>query len=420
MGRISVWFLVFGFWISIQNGVYAVDNFFDNRLPFQIISLKKDIKYTSEKSDLLLCSNWNVSNQDIIKVIQNSNQINSHIVHYEFDNLPCVYVGKITQNYVEYKVEVNAGSWFSVSNKDTTLFFGSYLDENKKYFLSYVWKEPLVDDYLLHKNWYSCDENVFNSEKINQLKFSSSKHYCKDSSYNYWVFEKNNNMYFTHASDHLFYSDGVFTPSEWGLNNDTLVVGKNIFKIITISTTELIIQKIDVIYIPYFFSKSSSKTTIEILKRDYNLRLLNIGDFISKKLIENDSIVYNKCKDKFGVDVFEKATVSADSLDNIGEGYKSASFNIKQLKKDVQDIFSTIPLDSLRANLYCVVLDINSKGEIVSFTPKKIINFSEVYDAYFENLVSKLIPKIVVAHSASFKGVPENSKETIVISYFFH
>ena len=66
----------------------------------------------SSQEDYSSIKNWTLSNEDIINIIQKSEKINDHILHYSYGNLPCEIKGKISiagkiKNFV-----INAGGYY--------------------------------------------------------------------------------------------------------------------------------------------------------------------------------------------------------------------------------------------------------------------------------------------------------------------
>jgi hypothetical protein len=56
---------------------------------------------------------------------------------------------EFTENYSrfkEFEYSINSGAWFTVSSPDTTLMFGSFKEENNKYFLDSAWTEEEMEE----------------------------------------------------------------------------------------------------------------------------------------------------------------------------------------------------------------------------------------------------------------------------------
>ncbi|RLD43484.1 MAG: hypothetical protein DRI86_09920 [Bacteroidetes bacterium] len=81
------------------------------------------------------CNGWNLNNQQITNIINNSVFIESKIWEEEFDIMPCVLDIRVKQASVLYHIQMNAGGWFSVNSSDSTIYYGNYVIENKGLFL---------------------------------------------------------------------------------------------------------------------------------------------------------------------------------------------------------------------------------------------------------------------------------------------
>lgn len=108
---------------------------FDNRQPFEIISAKKTFnKYTTDTA-VSRCSGWNVSNSAIEKIIKNAEPIDGTTWDFSFLVLACTQSVTIVQKEQPFNIELNAGSFFTVNNGDSTVLYGDYKKSDRKYFL---------------------------------------------------------------------------------------------------------------------------------------------------------------------------------------------------------------------------------------------------------------------------------------------
>lgn len=108
---------------------------FDNRQPFEIISAKKTFnKYTTDTA-VSRCSGWNVSNSAIEKIIKNAEPIDGTTWDFSFLVLACTQSVTIVQKGQPFNIELNAGSFFTVNNGDSTVLYGDYKKSDRKYFL---------------------------------------------------------------------------------------------------------------------------------------------------------------------------------------------------------------------------------------------------------------------------------------------
>ncbi|NQY31299.1 MAG: hypothetical protein HRT69_17765 [Flavobacteriaceae bacterium] len=109
---------------------------FDSNESFKITKINKDNNYPSSSSNIKICKDWKLSKKDIREIIKSSKSINGPEWHHLFDHLPCNYYAILNQNETDFNLSINGGSWFTISSQDTTVRYGSFNDENNKYFLS--------------------------------------------------------------------------------------------------------------------------------------------------------------------------------------------------------------------------------------------------------------------------------------------
>ena len=122
----------------VDSSIYTVTpNHFKVKNEFRIIQLEKT-RMEVPKPDSLsnLCSHWSLTPLQFTKVIHESEVVNPQIWHYQFDFLPCAMKATIEQNNQVFYIELNAGSWFTVSVNDSSIYYGSYKTVNEGLFLS--------------------------------------------------------------------------------------------------------------------------------------------------------------------------------------------------------------------------------------------------------------------------------------------
>jgi hypothetical protein len=112
-------------------------NLFDNTEPFKIISFSNAINKNTTDKDTTKCNDWILSNSEIEKIIKNSEPIGGTTWDLSFSVLSCIKTVKIIQAKQLFVVEINAASFFSISNGDTTLLFGDYNKSDRNYFLEH-------------------------------------------------------------------------------------------------------------------------------------------------------------------------------------------------------------------------------------------------------------------------------------------
>ncbi len=110
---------------------------FNQQEDFTIVSIsrnKMDIPGTDSLSNL--CEHWTLTPLQIKKVVNEAEKIDYRSWHYQFDVLPCALNARIKQNNKVFRLEINAGSWFTVSAGDSSIYYGNYNIENSGLFLS--------------------------------------------------------------------------------------------------------------------------------------------------------------------------------------------------------------------------------------------------------------------------------------------
>ncbi|MFN3195686.1 MAG: hypothetical protein ACE364_07060 [Chlorobiota bacterium] len=118
---------------------------FDSNKDFEVLELVKSNDYPSSDNDTSACINWTLDKIEIEKIIQESRPINGSEWHHLFGHYPCVIQGVILQGSTEYKYSINSGAWFTIDSPDTTLVFGSFNEENNKFFLDSAWSIEEMD-----------------------------------------------------------------------------------------------------------------------------------------------------------------------------------------------------------------------------------------------------------------------------------
>jgi len=118
---------------------------FDLKKGFEILKLEKSNDYPSSDKDTTACINWTLDKLDIKKIIQESKPISGPEWHNLFGHYPCRIHGKLRQDSTEFDYSINSGAWFTVSSTDTTLMFGSFKEDNNKYFLDSAWTEEEME-----------------------------------------------------------------------------------------------------------------------------------------------------------------------------------------------------------------------------------------------------------------------------------
>jgi len=110
---------------------------FYNYLPFKVVSFANTLNKHTTDTDTLKCSNWTLAKQDIEKIIKNSEPINGTTWDLGFSVSACTKTVSVVQARQQFKIEINAASFFWVSNGDTSILFGDYKRSDRKYFLDH-------------------------------------------------------------------------------------------------------------------------------------------------------------------------------------------------------------------------------------------------------------------------------------------
>jgi len=81
------------------------------------------------------CKEWNLSPSSIVTILRNGQVINTHDFSYLYYVLPCEVKGEVEIDSSLYTYKINAGSFFVLSNADTTYYFGCNNEKCRKFFL---------------------------------------------------------------------------------------------------------------------------------------------------------------------------------------------------------------------------------------------------------------------------------------------
>jgi hypothetical protein len=117
------------------------ETLFDQDLEFEILESKRSINHQSSAPDTLMCSGWTLDANEIKRIIKGIEPLDAHVWHHAYDVYPCIVDGQLKQGNIKYNFSINAGSYLTISNKDTTLLFGDEEKKFEKVFLSSRWTE---------------------------------------------------------------------------------------------------------------------------------------------------------------------------------------------------------------------------------------------------------------------------------------
>lgn len=134
--------------VQSNDGVKVVNDGvqFNQNEPFEVSNLIMRSNYPSSEKDTTMCIGWTLTEDDVQKILKDVNPISGSDWHYLFGHLPCVATGEIKQQSETFKFAINAGSWLSIYQGDTTVMFGNFNEENEYLFLSGAWKEDEGND----------------------------------------------------------------------------------------------------------------------------------------------------------------------------------------------------------------------------------------------------------------------------------
>ncbi len=115
--------------------------FFDPKEPFEIVDIEKSADANSSFDNIDICTKWGLTKDEMKMVLKDSRVINGSEWHYLFSVYKCQYTGQIKQADKAYDFSVNAGSWFSVSDNDSTARYGNFNKKHDVLFIDGAWEE---------------------------------------------------------------------------------------------------------------------------------------------------------------------------------------------------------------------------------------------------------------------------------------
>lgn len=109
---------------------------FDKEGAVEILDFKMTNDYPSSEKDTTICKSWNLSTNDIEKLINESEAINGPDWHHLFEHLPCSITGKLKQTNKTFGFQINGGAWMTITDNDTTLYYGYFKKDGDRLFIS--------------------------------------------------------------------------------------------------------------------------------------------------------------------------------------------------------------------------------------------------------------------------------------------
>lgn len=115
--------------ISQQNSLLNIHSKLIKILEFKDTTLK------SEKEMFQKCKKWEITSKDILIAFSLSKLITPEQKSGLYNWLPCYYKCMVRYKGINYTMEINGASYFTLYNKSETLYFGCSNSECEKYFI---------------------------------------------------------------------------------------------------------------------------------------------------------------------------------------------------------------------------------------------------------------------------------------------
>lgn len=87
------------------------------------------------RAEYTFCEKWQLDSATIVRIIRGFSPINGNTWHYSYDNFDCQLVGSVKISGIGYRMYLNAGSYFFLTNGDHQFIFGDEKNAFNKYFL---------------------------------------------------------------------------------------------------------------------------------------------------------------------------------------------------------------------------------------------------------------------------------------------
>jgi len=101
----------------------------------------KDTLLDAEKIIAKKCTDWSLSQKDVIFIFKHSKIISAEKKMGQFYELPCAYRTKVEYKKDIYIMEINAASTITLYNNKRTIYFGCISNLTSKFFLMPSMKE---------------------------------------------------------------------------------------------------------------------------------------------------------------------------------------------------------------------------------------------------------------------------------------
>ena len=154
---------------------------------FTVNSLKKeiDLKKTKLESNInvLFYNKWKLKANDIEKILKLSQPISDEEFHDLYEVTPCVYKCKIIDNKKSYSLEINSGSFITITDDKTIKILGCKSDECKDFFI-FPHQGAEINERIVNKIYMKILDSVNTSKSI--------KSKINNSWYGKYTFNNNN------------------------------------------------------------------------------------------------------------------------------------------------------------------------------------------------------------------------------------
>ncbi len=108
-------------------------------VPFEIVSFHRGVTLAySGPNDTSVCKKWEIEKENLYTIFKNSQPIDGTTWDLAFAFSTCIVEGQLKQKDQLFEYSLNAGSWFIITCRDTSLLFGDYNKKDRKFFLDYA------------------------------------------------------------------------------------------------------------------------------------------------------------------------------------------------------------------------------------------------------------------------------------------
>jgi len=110
-------------------------NIFDPTKRFDIQNIRRTKIIVPNKNETNInCKDWNLNQAQIIEIIHTSKKIELEEFNLNFNTTDAFIKAHLVQEGKTFRLLLNAGSWFSISSSDSSIFYGNYNEATKELF----------------------------------------------------------------------------------------------------------------------------------------------------------------------------------------------------------------------------------------------------------------------------------------------